>query len=44
MLNTLFLVDEIFTGESKQYKIADGKYELFESRRNQKESDTVTQQ
>ena len=44
MLNTLFLVDEIFTGESKQYKIVDGKYELFESRRNQKESDTVTQQ
>ena len=44
MLNTLFLVDEIFTGESKQYKIVDGKYELFESRPNQKESDTVTQQ
>ena len=42
MLNTLFLVDEIFTGESKQYKIVDGKYELFESRRNQKESDGVT--
>ena len=29
MLNTLFLVDEIFPGESKQYKIADGKYEFL---------------
>ena len=39
-----FLVDEIFTGKFKQYKIVDDKYELSESIRNQKESDTVTQQ
>ena len=44
MLNTLFLVDEIFTGKFKQYKINDDKFELFESRCNQKESETVTQQ
>ena len=44
MLNTLSLVDGIFTGKFKQYKIVDNKYEFFESRRKQKESDTVTQQ
>ena len=43
-LNTLFLVDEIFTGEFKQYKLINDKYELFESKRNQEESDTLTQQ
>ena len=44
MLNTLSLVDGTFTGKFKQYKIVDNKYEFFESRRKQKESDTVTQQ
>ena len=43
MLNTLFLVDEIFTGKFRQPKVVDGKYQLFESKRNQKESYTVTQ-
>ena len=46
MLNTLFLVDEIFTGNIKliKYRINDDKFKLFESRCNQKESETVTQQ
>ena len=43
MLNTLFLVDEIFTGKFRQRKVVDGKYQLFESKRNQKESGIVTQ-
>ena len=43
MLNTLFLVDEIFTGKFRQPKVVDGKYQLFESKHNQKESYTVTQ-
>ena len=43
MLNTLSSVDGIFTGKFKQYKIVDNKYEFFESRRKQKESETVTQ-
>ena len=46
MLNTLFLVDEIFTGNIKliKYRINDDKFKLLESRCNQKESETVTQQ
>ena len=43
MLNTLFLVDEIFTGKFRQRKVVDGKYQLFESKRNQKESGIVAQ-
>ena len=43
MLNTLSSVDGIFTGKFKRYKIVDNKYEFFESRRKQKESETVTQ-
>ena len=44
MPNSPFLVDKIFTGKFNQHKIIDDKYELFESKHNQKESDTVTQQ
>ena len=44
MLNSPFLVDKMFTGKFNQYKIVDDKYQLFESKHNQKESDTVMQQ
>ena len=44
MLNILFLEDEIFAEKFKQYKTVDDKFELFESKRNQKESDIGTQQ
>ena len=44
VLNILFLEDEFFAEKFKQYKTVDDKFELSESKRNQKESDTGTQQ
>ena len=41
VLNALFLLDEIFTGEFKWYKLIDGKYKLLRSKSNQKELDVV---
>ena len=37
------MVDEIFTGEFKWYKLSDTEYMLLRSKTNQKESDIVKQ-
>ena len=36
VLNILFMVDEIFTGESKRYKLSGTKYLLLKSKSNKK--------
>ena len=36
VLNALFMVDEIFTGEPKWYKLIDKKYKLLRSKSNEK--------
>ena len=36
VLNALFMVDEIFTGEPKWYKLIDKKYKLLRSKSNKK--------
>ena len=36
VLNILFMVDEIFTGESKQYKLSGTKYLLLKSKSDKK--------
>ena len=43
-LNTLLLVDKIFTGRTKEYKIIDGEYKFTEPKTSQEESDITTQQ
>ena len=43
-LNTLLLVDKIFTGRTKEYKIIDGEYKFTEQKTSQEESDITTQQ
>ena len=43
-LNTLLLVDKIFTGRTKEYKIIDGEYNFIEPKTSQEESDITTQQ
>ena len=43
MLNALFMVDEIFTGEFKWYKLTDSRCKLLISKSNQKESDMAEQ-
>ena len=43
VLNALFMVDEIFTGELKWYKLVDDKYKPLRSKSNQKESDMAEQ-
>ena len=43
VLNALFMVDEIFTGELKWYKLNDDRYVLLRSKSDQKESDMVEQ-
>ena len=37
------MVDEIFTGDFRQYNWIDGKYKLLRSKSNKKESDRVEQ-
>ena len=39
VLNALFIVDEIFTGELKWYKLTDSGYVLLRSKSNKKKSD-----
>ena len=41
VLNSPLIVDEIFTGEFKWYKMSDGKYKLLKSKSDQKASDIV---
>ena len=36
MINALFMVDETFTGDFKQYKIIDGEYKLLKSKCDKK--------
>ena len=43
VLNALFMVDEIFTGEFKWYKLTDSRCKLLISKSNQKESDMAEQ-
>ena len=43
LLNALFMVDEIFTGERKWYKLTDNGYMLLRSKSDKKESDIAEQ-
>ena len=43
VINALFMVDEISTGEFERYKLSDDGYILLRSKNDQKESDIVKQ-